>query len=136
MNPVEQISKPAVPFLKSKLPGLISRATCFAAFALAGLNHFLNPGVYCKIMPSYIPFPVESVYSSGIFELIGAIGLLVPATRKMAVYGLLFLLVAVFPANINMASHPELFPQLPVLFLYIRLPLQGVIMLWVWSCKD
>lgn len=112
----------------------ISRSLCTLAFAAAGLLHFVKPQVFCKIMPAYLPFPLELVYVSGIFEIAGALGLLIPGLRRPAVWGLLCLLVAVFPANINMALHPQLTPDLPVWLLYLRLPLQPVLMLWVWSC--
>lgn len=114
----------------------VSLILCGSAFIAAGLNHFFNPSIYCKIMPSYLPYPLELVYISGVFEVLGGVGLLMPALRPIAVWGLLLLLLAVYPANINMALHPELTPKLPVLVLYLRLPLQFALMYWVWSLRD
>jgi uncharacterized membrane protein len=114
----------------------ISRSLCAAAYIFAGYNHFANPSIYCKIMPAWIPAHLEMVYISGVFEILGGLGLLIPQTRMIAIWGLLALLVAVYPANINMAMHPDLFPKIPVWVLYLRLPLQFVLMLWVWSCRD
>jgi uncharacterized membrane protein len=111
----------------------VSRSLCALAFASAGILHFVKPQIFCKIMPAYLPYALELVYVSGLFEIAGAVGLLIPALRRYAVWGLLCLLIAVFPANINMALHPELTPDLPVWLLYLRLPLQPVLMIWVWS---
>jgi uncharacterized membrane protein len=69
---------------------------------------------------------------SGVFEVLGGLGILHPATRVRAGYGLLALLVAVYPANIHMALHPELFPDLSSMALYGRLPLQFVFAAAVW----
>ncbi len=85
-------------------------------------------------MPPYIPYPQELVYLSGVFEILGGIGLQVAATRRFAGYGLIALLVAVFPANIHMAVHSEMFPEMPVVLLWVRLFFQPLIMAWVWSC--
>lgn len=120
---------------KESLVIVISRSLCALAFTAAGLNHFFNPSMYCKIMPAYLPFPLELVYLSGVFEVLGGIGLFIPAVRSAAVWGLILLLAAVFPANINMALHPELTPKIPAYVLYLRLPLQFLLIWWVWCCK-
>lgn len=123
----------------SKLPckwASISRALCAIAFIAAGVNHFVSPSMYCKIMPAYLPFPLELVYVSGVFEVLGGLGLFIPKLRLAAVWGLILLLIAVFPANINMAMHPELVPKIPIYILYARLPLQILLIAWVWSCRS
>ncbi len=83
-------------------------------------------------MPSYLGYHRELVLISGVFELMGAIGLLIPSTRLIAGYGLMALCVAVFPANINMAMNPELFPTMSETALYLRLPLQPLLILLIW----
>jgi uncharacterized membrane protein len=83
-------------------------------------------------MPAYLSYHKELVIISGVFELLGAIGILVPQTRLLAAYGLLALVVAVYPANINMALHPENYPDMPVWFLYARLPFQFLFLWFIW----
>lgn len=102
------------------------------AFVLAGLNHFVNPDFYVRIMPPYLPWPLALVYVSGVAEAgLGAL-LLVPRWSRLAAWGLVALLIAIFPANVYMAMHPEAFPDVAPLLLYVRLPLQGVLILWAW----
>lgn len=73
-----------------------------AFFVIAGTFHFIKTKFYLQIMPSYLPHPVALVYLSGVCEMLGGIGLLVPRCRRAAGYGLIALLLAVFPANIEM----------------------------------
>jgi uncharacterized membrane protein len=101
-------------------------------FVAAGVNHFVNPGFYVGIMPPYLPWPLTLVYLSGVFEIVLGLLLLVPKFQRLAAWGLILLLIAVFPANIHMAMHPELFPAYPPVALWIRLPLQGVLIAWAW----
>lgn len=105
-------------------------------FIAAGINHFVHPGVYVRIVPPWLPAPALLVQISGIAEALGGIGVLVPKTRRFAGWGLIALLVAVFPANVQMAQHPELYADLGAApAFYIRLPLQLVLIAWVWwSC--
>lgn len=92
-------------------------------FIAAGINHFVSPGVYLKIMPDYLPWPLPLVYVSGFFELLGGVGLAVPRMRRAAGWGLIALLVAVFPANVDMLMNADQFPTIPVWALVARLPL-------------
>jgi uncharacterized membrane protein len=102
-------------------------------FTAAGINHSLHPAVYAGIVPPWLPAPTLLVRVSGIFEILGGIGVLVPTTRRFSGAGLIALLVAVFPANVQMAQHPELYTDIaPATALYIRLPLQLVLIAWVW----
>jgi uncharacterized membrane protein len=101
-------------------------------FVAAGTAHFVNPGFFVSIMPPWIPAHLALVYVSGFFEILGGVGVLPVATRRLAGYGLLALLAAVYPANIHMALHPELFPQVSRAALYARLPIQFVFAAWVW----
>lgn len=101
-------------------------------FMLGGLNHFINPALYLKMMPPYLPWHHFLVYLSGIFEVaLGAL-LLVPALTRAAAWGLIALLVAEFPANVQMAINPQLYPDIPPLILWLRLPLQAVFIAWAY----
>ena len=75
-------------------------------FVLAGSLHFIRPEFYLRIVPPYIPRHVAIVRISGFLEILGGVGLLLPQTRRMAAWGLVALLIAVFPANIYMATNP------------------------------
>ena len=101
-------------------------------FIAAGANHFYNPKFYETIMPPYIPWPYAMVIISGIAEVVLGAALLVPQLSPYAAWGLILLLLAVFPANIHMATHPELYPAIPTVLLWLRLPLQGVMLLWAY----
>jgi len=101
-------------------------------FVAAGVNHFVSPGVYLMIMPDYLPWPLALVYVSGFFETLGGVGLAAPRLRRAAGWGLIALLVAVFPANVDMLMNADQFPAIPVWAMVARLPLQGVLIAWVW----
>jgi uncharacterized membrane protein len=72
---------------------------------------------------------------SGIAEIAGGVGVLVPATRRPAGAWLIAVLAAVFPANVYMARTPERFPRIPRWALYARLPLQPLMMVWAWRAS-
>ena len=100
-------------------------------FTAAGTLHFLRPETYLRIMPPALPVPRLLVALSGAAEVAGGLGLLWPATRRAATWGLLALLVAVFPANVYMLQmHEQL--HLPQWALWARLPLQPLLMWAVW----
>jgi uncharacterized membrane protein len=101
-------------------------------FVTAGLNHFISPGFYLKIMPPYLPGHLFLVYLSGFFEM--ALGLLVlfPKFTRLSAWGLIALLIAVFPANIHMSTNPELYPEYNPAVLWFRLPLQVVLIAWAY----
>jgi uncharacterized membrane protein len=101
-------------------------------FIGAGVNHFAIPRPYREIVPPGFGDPARVVALSGVAEIAGGAGFLLPATRRPAGLGLLALLVAVFPANVYMAHNPERFPRIPRWALYARLPLQPLMMWWVW----
>ena len=98
----------------------------------AGVNHFLNPDFYMKIMPPYLPLHLELVYLSGIFEIVFGALLLIPRFTCQAAWGVIALLVAVFPANIHVALNPQIFPTVSPLFHYIRLLFQLVFLAWAY----
>ena len=103
-------------------------------FVLAGLLHFLKPAFYIKIMPDYIPMHRTMVYLSGVAEIAGGIGILFPPVRYAAAIGLMVLLLAVFPANIDMAVKAYRNHGLTgySMLLILRLPLQFVLIYWVY----
>jgi len=103
-----------------------------ALFGAAGAAHFVWPDPFVRIVPPYLPAPRVLVYASGAAELLGAAGVLWPPTRTYAGWGLILLLIAVFPANVHMAQHPSAFSQIPAWGLYLRLPLQAVLIGWVY----
>lgn len=100
-------------------------------FVLAGGAHFLRPDWYVAIVPPYFPAPQLLVLLSGAAEIAGGIGLCFRPLRAAAGWGLIALLLAVFPANLFMAQHPETF-QLAGWILWARLPLQAVFIAWIW----
>jgi uncharacterized membrane protein len=101
-------------------------------FILAGANHFVNPALYLRIMPPYLPWPLPLVYLSGILEVgLGAL-LFISRVRRLAAWGLILLLIAVSPANVHMALHPELYPAISPVLLWARLPLQLVLIAWAY----
>jgi uncharacterized membrane protein len=103
------------------------------AFVGAGVNHFAMPRPYERIVPPSVKDRARSlVVISGIAEIAGGLGVLLPWTRRSAGLGLVALLVAVFPANLYMARAPEHFRKIPRWALYARLPLQPLMMLWAW----
>lgn len=101
-------------------------------FLMGGVAHFTAADFFIRAMPEYLGYHWELVVLSGCFELLGAVGLLLSRTRLWAGYGLMALCIAVFPANINMALHPEQYSTFPVWVLYLRLPLQFLMMIYIW----
>ena len=118
---------------------LVRSITIFALAAFvggAGLMHFITPQFFIDIVPDYLPAPEALVAISGVFEILGAIGLLVPMTRRLAAWGLIALFIAVFPANIHMATHhitPTGMPPLPAWMPWARLPLQAALIWWAYT---
>ena len=119
------------------LPSGILRNLCLLGlsvfFIYFGVDHFINPDFYLSIMPPSFPMHLEAVYISGLFEILGGIGVLLSKTRKLAGWGLFALLIAVYPANIYMALTPEAFPDIPLSALYFRLVLQFLFFYWAYS---
>jgi uncharacterized membrane protein len=102
-------------------------------FVVAGANHFRTPQTYLDMTPPSLPWPEVINYFCGAAEILGGLGILVPATRRLAGWGLIALLVVVFPANVHVALQARMpgFDFSP-LTLWLRLPFQGVFIAWVW----
>jgi uncharacterized membrane protein len=104
-------------------------------YVFAGIMHFANTAFYLRIMPAYLPWHLALVYLSGVIEIGLGVLVLIPAVRPLAAWGIVALLIAVFPANLHMALHNiPLQPGTPPspLALWLRLPLQGVLIAWAW----
>ncbi len=111
-----------------------SRRLLAAFFIGAGVNHFIQPRPYEKIVPPSLQGSAKRVVVlSGVAEIAGGLGVLLPATRRLSGLGLIALLAAVFPSNLYMAQKPEHFSKIPRWALYGRLPLQPLMMLWSWK---
>jgi uncharacterized membrane protein len=111
-----------------------SLALLTAFFVFAGAMHFVIPGGYASIMPSWVPYPLTMVYLSGILEIAGGGGLLIPSLRRAAGVGLVLLLIAVFPANVQMLHNAIVrgASSLAETLLWLRLPLQPLMIYWVY----
>lgn len=109
----------------------ISKCVLAIFMIAAGTMHFVNPGFFLKIMPPYLPLRDVLVMLSGVCEVVLGILMFVPKLSRRAAWGIVALLIAVFPANIYLYQHQETMPAPPVVHL-LRLPLQGVLVLWAY----
>ncbi|HEX5309971.1 MAG TPA: DoxX family membrane protein [Solirubrobacteraceae bacterium] len=128
---IDDSEAPVTPELGRRRRG---RLTLGIVFIGAGVNHFLMPRPYERIVPPSMKSRArELVAISGVAEIAGGLGVLLPWTRRPAGLGLIALLAAVFPANLHMALSPGEFRRIPRWALYARLPLQPLMMWWAWS---
>ena len=115
------------------------RVVLAVAMIAVGALHFVRPEGFLKIVPRALPFPLALVLISGVFEIAGGVGVLIPRVRRAASYGLVALYVAVFPANVNMAMN-DIQPDgmhLPTIVFWLRLPLQIVFIAWaLWVGRE
>ena len=113
---------------------LILRVLLAIFMMAAGTLHWIIPAPFVKIVPALLPYPLALVYISGVFEVLGGLGLLVPQVSKVAAWGLIALFIAVFPANINMAVNQIQMDGIPDsdLLRWGRLPFQAVLIVWAW----
>lgn len=114
------------------LLSLVARWVFAGLFVVSGVGHFVAADTFVRMIPPYLPFPRALVLVSGGFEIVLGVLLLVPATSNLAAWGLIALLVAVFPANVHIYRHQELFPIPPLIHL-LRLPMQAVLILWAYA---
>ena len=116
------------------LPKRILLYLMAAFYVFAGVNHFRSPDFYVAIMPPYLPWHLGLVYLSGVAEGVLGVALLIPSVRVLAAWGVIALLIAVFPANLHVAvnnvgmggGETDAFAN------WARLPFQGVFILWAW----
>jgi uncharacterized membrane protein len=101
-------------------------------FIVAGALHFLKADFYIKIMPSYLPYPRALVWVSGFAAIFLGFFLMLPKIQRGAAWGIIIFLLGVFPANIHMWQHPEIFPAIPEWVHWLRLPFQGVLIYWAY----
>lgn len=107
-----------------------------AFWVLAGTNHFAMPKAYESIVPDFLPAHRELVIWSGVAEIAGGIAVVPSRTRRLARWWLLAVLAAVYPANVQMALHPERYERIPPVALWARLPLQFLCAWWVWRATS
>ncbi|MEO9887742.1 MAG: hypothetical protein ABJR05_17075 [Balneola sp.] len=118
------------PFLSSIIIGLL--------FIAIGIYHFVNPTFFVKIVPDYIPNHKAMVFWSGVAEVVGGIGIMIPQTKTYAGWGLILLLIAVFPANIDMfiKAYQKHGMTTYTWLTLLRLPLQFILIYWVfWAAE-
>jgi uncharacterized membrane protein len=101
-------------------------------YIAAGIYHFANPKLYMKIMPTYLPWHLQLVYISGVIEIALGILLIPEGTRSIAAWLIIALLIAIFPANIQMAITFWQKNSSALWMAIARLPLQGVLIWWAW----
>lgn len=101
-------------------------------YILAGFNHFRNPKMYIRIIPSYFSNPTLINKLSGLAEIVLGIGLFIPSLTKISAWGVILLLIAIFPANLNMYVNKKASFGLPKWVLLLRLPLQLALIYWAY----
>lgn len=104
-----------------------------ALYVLAGLNHFRVPRMYTRIIPPSFPAPQLLNYISGAAEVLLGIGLCIPGVTPLAAWGIIALLIAVFPANVYMLTNAKAGMGMPQWLLWLRLPLQAVLAYWAYQ---
>ena len=105
-------------------------------FFCGGIGHFVATDFFVSIVPPYVPSPLEMVYISGVFEILGAIGILTARWRAAAGWGLVLLTLCVTPANFHMWQHPDLFPAFSPTILSVRMVIQVLLIACIiWSTR-
>jgi uncharacterized membrane protein len=107
-----------------------------ALFVVAGVNHFVHPGFYVRLMPPYLPWHLPLVYLSGAFEVALGVALVVPKVSKAAAWGIVGMLVAFLAVHAHMVVNAEQYPEVHASLLWGRLVLQGPLIAWAyWLTK-
>ncbi|MFT7129111.1 MAG: putative membrane protein [Gammaproteobacteria bacterium] len=107
-------------------------AIVFLWFMGGGVQHFTNVEVFMSIMPPWLGWHLALVYISGVFEILGAIGILIPRLRQLSGNCLIALVICVTPVNVWMWLNPDLFPEISLALLSIRLVVQGLLLACIW----
>ena len=110
----------------------IGLAIVFLWFALGGVFHFVSPQGFVRVVPPYVPFPLEVVYITGVLELLGAVGVCLPKWRQRAGTALFIFTICVTPANVYMWMNPQLFPSVSETLLGVRLIIQVLLLACIW----
>lgn len=116
-------------FLSWKFAGLLF---VFIWFAVGGVAHFTSTQAFVRVVPPYVPFPLEVVYLTGVMELLGAAGLWFPRWRQLTGNALFLFTVCVTPANVYMYMNPQLFPNISETALGVRLVIQVFLLACIW----
>ena len=132
--PLPEEGGPGRPFLRlwRRDPLRTGRFLMSVLSLAAGAGHWIATDLFVSVMPDYLPAHRALVLVSGAAEMAGGVGLLLPRTRRLAAAGITVLLLAVFPANVWMAQHPERFPSVPGWILWARVPFQLPLRWWAW----
>jgi uncharacterized membrane protein len=121
--------------LKMRILKNISLAILMIGYLAAGANHFVHPQGYYRIIPSYLPYPVLLNILAGLLEILFALMILRPKTRKVASYGIILMLIAFLPVHVTMLINAPLrvgnLLVTPTI-AWVRLLLQPVLMLWAY----
>ncbi len=102
-------------------------------YIASGINHLWHPDLYLHIMPDHYSHPAALVRLSGEAEILGGVGLLIPATRRFSAYGIALMLVLFLDVHQFMLRHPGRFSAIPEWVLWARIPLQFILIAWAWS---
>jgi uncharacterized membrane protein len=107
-----------------------------ALLVLAGVNHFVNPDFYVRLMPPYLPWHLALVYASGVVEVGLGVALAVPKASRMAAWGIVGLLVIFLTVHVHMVQNAGEYPKIHIGLLWARLALQGLLIAWAyWFTK-
>ena len=115
-----------------KIVKILGLTLVFLWFFVGGVTHFTNTPFFLNIVPPYVPFAAAVVYISGVFEVLGALGIWIPRTREWAGNGLIALTICVTPANVYMWMNPTLFPTVSETALSVRLVVQVLLLACIW----
>lgn len=102
-------------------------------YVLAGIAHWFFPKPYLRILPGWVPWKQFTVAASGLLEVVLGMALLFPTIRTPALYGIMAMLVAFLPVHTHMLTDPRAGKGIPKWLLWLRIPLQGLLIAWAWA---